>query len=54
MARIVKLLSKAKSLQAIIETINFSIKPLSNVIILVFIIYFMFSILGNALFNKVT
>lgn len=51
--RVVRLLSKAEGLQAIIETISFSIKPLSNVVILLFLIFFMFAVLGNFLFKAV-
>ena len=35
------------------ETINFAITPLSNVSMLVLLVYYMFSILGNAIFNGV-
>lgn len=51
--RILRLLNKAEGLQAIIQTIAFSITPLSNVIILLMLIYFMFAILGNFLFYDI-
>ena len=51
--RILRLMNKAEGLQAIIQTIAFSITPLSNVIILLLLIYFMFAILGNFLFSDV-
>jgi hypothetical protein len=51
--RIIKLANKAQGLKGIIETIQFAFKPLSNVTALVLLVYYMFSILGNALFEGV-
>lgn len=51
--RIVRLIGKAEDLQAIIQTIQFSIPSLVNVMLLLNIIYFMFSIMGVFLFNEV-
>lgn len=51
--RVIRLASKAPGLQAILQTVSFSIAPLSNVVILLLLIYLMFSILGNFLFNEI-
>lgn len=51
--RVIRLLGKHPGLQAIIQTIMFSITPLSNVIMLLMLIFFIFSILGNFLFSKI-
>ena len=51
--RIIKLASKAKNLQAIIQTISFSIPALVNVLFLLLLFFFMFSILGNFFFSIV-
>ena len=51
--RVVKLASKAKGLQLILETIMFAITPLTNVAMLVTIVYYMYSVLGNAIFEGV-
>ena len=53
-ARIVRLAGKAKNLQAIIQTIQFSIPSLLNVFGLLVLIYFMFAILGNFILKNVT
>ena len=52
-ARIVRLAGKAKNLQAIIQTIQFSVPSLLNVFLLLVLIFFMFAILGNFAFGKV-
>lgn len=49
--RIFRLAGKAKSLQAILQTITFSIPALANVFFLLMLIYFMLSVLANFLFN---
>jgi hypothetical protein len=51
--RVVRLASKAEGLQAILQTISFSITPLSNVILLLLLIFFMFAVLGNFLFSTI-
>jgi hypothetical protein len=51
--RVLRLAGKAEGLQAILQTIMFSIPSLSNVILLLMLIFFMFSIMGNFMFNKV-
>lgn len=52
--RVLRLAGKAEGLQAILQTIQFSIPSLANVFLLLMLIFFMFSILGNYLFNTVT
>lgn len=52
--RILRLAGKAEGLQAILQTIMFSIPSLSNVFVLLMIIFFMFAIIGNELFKNVT
>lgn len=49
--RILRLAGKAKSLQAILQTITFSIPALANVFFLLILIYFMLSVLANFQFN---
>ena len=51
--RILRLAGKQEGLQAIIETVKFSIPALMNVVGLLVLIFFMFSIMGCFLFNKV-
>lgn len=51
--RILRLAGKAEGLQAILQTITFSIPALMNVFLLLMLIYFMFSVLGNFLFAQV-
>jgi len=51
--RILKLAGKQEGLQAIIQTVSFSIPSLLNVVILLFLIYFMFSIMGWFMFEEV-
>lgn len=48
--RILKLAGKKEGLQAILQTIQFSIPSLMNVVTLLILIFFMFSIMGNFLF----
>ena len=45
--RILRLAGKAESLQAILQTITFSIPALANVFFLLILIYFMLSVLAN-------
>ena len=52
-ARIVRLAGKVENLQAIIQTIMFSIPSLMNVFGLLLLIYFMFAVLGNFVFKDV-
>lgn len=52
--RVLRLLGKEKGLQAIIQTIMFSIPSLMNVFMLLQLIFFMFSILGVFMFGQVT
>lgn len=51
--RIIRLAGKAEGLQAIIQTIMFSIPSLINVFLLLMLIFFMFSILGVFMFGDV-
>ena len=51
--RVLRLAGKAEGLQAILQTIQFSIPSLANVFMLLMLIFFMFSILGNYLFFEV-
>lgn len=52
-ARILRLAGKAEGLQAILQTITFSIPALGNVFTLLMLIYFMMSVLANFLFYDV-
>jgi hypothetical protein len=52
--RVLRLFGKAKGLQAIIQTIIFSIPSILNVTMLLMLIFFMFSILGVFMFGEVT
>jgi len=52
--RLFKLAGSLKGLQAIIQTIIFSIAQLSNVVLLLFIILFMFTVLAVELFGNIT
>ena len=51
--RILRLAGKAEGLQAILQTIMFSIPALANVFTLLMLIYFMMSVLANFLFYDV-
>ena len=51
--RVVRLAGKAENLQAIIQTVQFSIPSLMNVFLLLVLIFFMFAILGNFAFKGV-
>ena len=50
----IRLARKDEGLQAILETIQFSIPSLGNVFLLLLIVYFMFSILGCSFFHDIT
>ncbi|MFM7852788.1 MAG: ion transporter [Flammeovirgaceae bacterium] len=50
----IKLVRKAKGLQSLIETLNVSIKPISNVGILLLLVFYLFSIVGNKLLRIMT
>jgi len=52
--RVVRLAGKAKNLQTIIQTVQFSIPSLMNVFLLLCLIFFMFAILGNFVFYDIT
>jgi len=52
--RILRLAGKAEGLQAILQTIMFSIPALMNVFALLLLIYFMMSVLGNFLFKNIS
>jgi hypothetical protein len=52
--RILRLAGKAEGLQAIMQTIMFSLPSLGNVIMLLMLIFFMFSIMGNFMFSDIT
>lgn len=51
--RVTKLLKQAENLQAIIRTIVFSIPQLMNVVMLLMLFFFIFSLAGVFLFNEV-
>jgi hypothetical protein len=51
--RVTRLLKFAAGLQAIIQTIMFSIPSLGNVFMLLMLIFFMFAVCGNSLFQEV-
>lgn len=51
--RVTRLLKFAAGLQAIIQTIMFSIPSLGNVFMLLMLIFFMFAVSGNSLFREV-
>lgn len=53
-SRVLRLAGKQKGLLSLIQTISFSIGPLSNVLGLIMIIFFMFSILGCFFFGDIT
>ena len=52
-SRLFRLIGKAKGLQALLQTITFSMPSLMNVFALLMLIFFIFSVLGVFLFNKV-
>ena len=52
-SRILRLAGRHQGLQAMIQTIMFSLTPLSNVFMLLLLIFFIFSILGNFLFENI-
>jgi hypothetical protein len=52
-SRVLRLAGKQKGLLSLIQTISFSIGPLSNVLGLILIIFFMFSILGCFFFGDI-
>jgi len=52
-SRVFRLMNKFKGLQALIETITFSLPSLMNVLALLMLFYFIFSVLGNFLFGGV-
>ena len=52
-SRIIRLIGKYKGLQALIETIIFSLPSLLNVLGLLFLILFMFAILGSFFFSNI-
>lgn len=53
-SRLFRLLNKYKGLQALIQTIQFSLPALFNVFALLMLIYFIFSILATFLFRTIT
>ena len=53
-SRLFRLLNKYPGLQALLSTIQFSLPALLNVFALLLLIYFIFSILGTALFQEIT
>ncbi|CDW83739.1 cation channel family protein [Stylonychia lemnae] len=53
-SRLFKLLNKYKGLQALIQTITFSIPSLSNVFALLLLVYFIFAVLGVFMFRQIT
>lgn len=53
-SRILRLIGKSKGLQALIQTIKFSLPPLMNVFSLLMIVFFIYAILGVFLFQDIT
>jgi hypothetical protein len=53
-SRLLRLVGKLKGLQALIQTITFSLPTLFNVSALLMLNYFIFAVLGVFLFNGVT
>lgn len=53
-SRILRLIGKYKGLQALIQTIVFSLPPLSSVFSLLMLVFFIYSILGVFLFKSIT
>jgi len=53
-SRLFRLINKFKGLQALIETITFSLPQLFNVFALLMLLFFIFSVLGTFLFREVT
>lgn len=52
-SRLFRLVGKAKGLQTLIQTITFSLPSLLNVLALLMLVFFIFSVLGVFLFGKV-
>lgn len=52
-SRIIRLIGKSKGLQALIQTISFSLPPLINVLSLFLIVFFIYAVLGVFLFQKI-
>ena len=52
-SRILRLIGKLKGLQALIQTIIFSLPPLSSVFSLLMLVFFIYSILGVFLFKDI-
>ena len=53
-SRLFRLINKYKGLQALIQTITFSLPSLLNVFSLLMLVYFIFAVLANFLFRAVT
>ena len=53
-SRLFRLLNKYKGLQALIQTITFSLPSLFNVFALLMLVYFIFSVLGVFMFREIT
>ena len=53
-SRVLRLISKSKGLQALIQTIVFSLASLINVFSLLMLVFFIYSILGVFLFSEIT
>ena len=52
--RILKLVKNLQSLQRLVATINFSVPAIVNVSSLLFLVYFIFAVLGCFLFKDIT
>ena len=53
-SRLLRLVNKYKGLQALIQTITFSISSLLNVFCLLLLIFFIYAVLGVFIFNKIS
>ena len=53
-SRLFRLLNKYKGLQALLQTITFSLPSLFNVFALLLLVYFIFSVLGVFMFRSIT
>lgn len=53
-SRLFRLINKYKGLQALIQTITFSLPQLANVFSLLMLVYFIFAVLGNFLFRNIS
>ena len=52
-SRLIRLVNRSKGLQALIQTITFSLPPLLNVLALLLIVFFIYAVLGVFLFGDI-